>query len=96
MWPHEKAVPGKPVALNVGYFVSIMGYFGVWWPVDLGCLAFLGSSCCPIERLYAEILGSLRVAQNNRPLYPKVTHKAAKVAPNYRLLAFQVPSSGLW
>ena len=35
-----------------------------------------------------------QVAQNNRPLYPKVAHKAVKVAPNYRLLAFQVEHSG--
>ena len=31
-----------------------------------------------------------QVAQNNRPLYRKVAHKAAKVAPNHRLLAIQV------
>ena len=31
-----------------------------------------------------------QVAQNNRPLYPKIAHKGAKVAHNYRLLAFQV------
>ena len=31
-----------------------------------------------------------QLAQNNRPLYPKVAHKGARVAHNYRLLAFQV------
>ena len=31
-----------------------------------------------------------QVAQNDRPLYPKVAHKGAKVDHNYRLLAFQV------
>ena len=31
-----------------------------------------------------------QVAQNHRPLYPKVAHKGAKVAHNYRLRAFQV------
>ena len=31
-----------------------------------------------------------QVAQNHRPLYSKVAHNIAKVAHNYRLLAFQV------
>ena len=31
-----------------------------------------------------------QVAQNNRLPYPKVAHNWLKVAPKYRLLAFQV------
>ena len=60
----------------------------------------------PMPWLSEELVGQLgewvthglnrerQVAQNKTPLYPKVAHKAAKVAHNYRLLAFQEGSKG--
>ena len=44
--------------------------------------------------IYIYIYLERHVAQNNRPLYPKVAHTGAKVAHNYRLLAFQVYNNG--
>ena len=35
-----------------------------------------------------------QVARNNRPQHPKVAHSSLKVAPNHRLLAFQVLGFG--
>ena len=34
----------------MGYFQSIVGYFGVWWPVILGYLAFQEIPCGYIRK----------------------------------------------
>ena len=47
-------------------------------------------SDCAFGREYLEI----QVAQNNRPLYPKVAHYWFKVAHNYEPLALQVGCPG--